>query len=137
MGLRWSSAHCPIPFPPTAVEAPPKPLLSARLHDCEPRLAELFIYYRVNAQHATEVRSKVLEWQRELGAAHPALQCRLLMRPVPREGLQTWMETYAIADPAHGGDMDALRGRIELGPPDLQSLIVGERHVEVFVPCAW
>jgi len=100
-------------------------------------VSELFIYYRVNARDATAARSKVLEWQRELGAAHPALQCRLLIRPVEREGLQTWMETYAMVDAAPGFDVDALRERIEQGPPDLQSLIVGERHVEVFVPCAW
>jgi len=97
---------------------------------------ELFIYYRANVQRATEVRSTVLEWQRELGATHPALQCRLLMRPVEREGLLTWMETYAITDPAQASD-NALRERIEQGPADLQTWIVGERHVEEFVPCVW
>jgi Domain of unknown function (DUF4936) len=120
-----------------SAEAQSKPPLPARLHDCDSRAPELFIYYRVNARRATEARSKVLEWQRELGAAQPALHCRLLMRPVEREGLQTWMETYAIADPAHGVDVDALHKRIEQGPPGMQSWIVGERHVEVFIPCAW
>jgi len=124
-----------MPSPPTAAEAPPKQLQPARLHDCDSRVPELFIYYRVNAQRATEVRSKVLEWHRELGVTHPALQCRLLMRPVEQEGLLTWMETYAIADPAQASDANALRERIERGPPDLQAWIVGERYVEVFVPC--
>ena len=99
-------------------------------------MPELFIYYRVNAHHATEARVRVLEWQRELRATHPALRCRLLIRPVEREGLQTWMETYALGDPEHGSDVIHLRERIEQGPPALQSRIVGERHVEEFVPCA-
>jgi hypothetical protein len=119
------------------LEAPSKPLQPARLHDCHHIVPELFIYYRVNARNATDARSKVLEWQREIGAAHPALQCRLLMQPVAREGLQTWMETYAIADPARSLEANALRSCLEQGPPELQSWIVGERHVEVFVPCAW
>jgi hypothetical protein len=118
-------------------EAPPKPPQPARLHDYDLRATELFIYYRVDAQHVSEAQSGVLEWQRELGAAHPALQCRLLMQPVQREGLQTWMETYAIAGSAHGCEMNVLRERIELGAPSLQPWIVGQRHVEVFVPCAW
>lgn len=100
-------------------------------------MLELFIYYRVSVRHATEARSDVLEWQRELEGAHPALHCRLLMRPEEREGLQTWMETYAIADPAQSPDAGALRQHIEQGPEALQSWIIGERHVEVFVPCAW
>jgi hypothetical protein len=116
---------------------PLKELQPGRLHDCDRRAQELFIYYRVNARHACEAGSKVLEWQRKLGATHPALQCRLLMRPVEREGLQTCMETYAIADPAHGSDLDALYERIEQGAPSLRSWIIGERHVEVFVPCVW
>ncbi len=126
-----------MPSPQQMAEAPPKPLQAARLHNCDLRASELFIYYRVDARHAGEAGSTVLGWQRELGVTHPALQCRLLMQPVAREGPQTWMETYAIAGPAHGYDMDALLVRLEQGAPQLQSWIVGERHVEVFVPCAW
>ena len=132
-----NAVHCPIPFRPSLAEHRGEALRSARLHDCKPRVPELFIYYRVSVRNANEARSMVLEWQRELGAGYPALHCRLLMRPEEREGLQTWMETYALADPGQCADADSLRQRIERGPAALQSWIVGERHVEVFVPCAW
>ena len=103
-----------------------KPLQSARLHDCQPRVSELFIYYRVNARHAIEARSKVLEWQRELGTAHPALHCRLLMRPEEREGLQTWMETYAIADPAQSLDAGRAARTHRAGSPNIA--VAGRRR---------
>jgi hypothetical protein len=98
-------------------------------------MIELFIYYRVPAQRSQEAKRILLQWQRALNAAHPELRARLLMRPDAGEGLQTWMETYALSSTGTDAAHTALRALLEQGPAELQSCIVAGRHVEVFVPC--
>ena len=92
----------------------------------------LFIYFRVEREREADVvaavRALQAAWQREL----PGLRCELL-RGAARSGDVTLMETYSHST----GVGVALRERIErealarIGP-----WLVGERHVEIFEPCA-
>jgi len=90
---------------------------------------ELYIYYRVRAREASAAQAAVLQMQSALRAAYPALVARWLRRPDEDQGLQTWMETYAI----DAGITDAMRAHIEAQALVLRSFIDGPRHTEVFV----
>ena len=99
-----------------------------------PGARQLFIYYRVAPDRASEVKAAALALQRRLRAEHAGLVAALLERPgtVQRPDT-TLMETYAVdaAVSPHGVD-DALASRIEM----LAAALGVERHVEVFTPCA-
>jgi hypothetical protein len=96
-------------------------------------MRELFVYYRVHAAGAAQVRRAVLAMQRELGAAHPGLIARLLTRP-RADGGATWMETYAFD--AQFGSTAGIDTQIEAAithrASALSSFIDGPRHHEVF-----
>ena len=100
-------------------------------------MRELYVYYRVRAATAADALAAVRRMQRELRARHPELIARLLRRPEAADGLQTWMETYAV-DPARegGGVGSELQSDIENQAQALLPLLDGARHVEVFVACA-
>ena len=101
-------------------------------------MRELFIYYRSRSEREAEVARRVREFQARLCRRHPHLVARLLCRPEMRDGLQTWMETYSIPmmdSPA--GVSAELQQDIEAQAEDLNDLIEGTRHTEVFVACAW
>lgn len=100
-------------------------------------MRELFIYYRSQPDHAATVQARVREFQAALCRAHPGLVARLLRRPEERNGLLTWMETYAIEpmSPSRRLD-DDLQRQIEQHAESLHGLIEGDRHTEVFVSCA-
>jgi len=72
-------------------------------------MRELFIYYRSRVECAAEVAALVRGFQAQLRLEHPALVARLLRRPESKDGLLTWMETYAFAtmNPDHA--IDAIR----------------------------
>jgi hypothetical protein len=98
---------------------------------------ELFIYYRLQLVDAAAWQAKVLAMQRSLKSRHPGLQARLLCRPEPVDGWQTWMETYAW--PGHpGGVSKALQDEIESLAKDAAAAVSPAplRHIEVFAPCA-
>jgi hypothetical protein len=102
---------------------------------------ELYVYYKVRGDSAAAALTVVREFQQELRAETPALVVRLLRHPGETDGLQTWMETYAVeafgrnADvpPAAGIDAE-LQARIERAAARLAPHLAGARHVEVFVP---
>jgi Domain of unknown function (DUF4936) len=99
-------------------------------------MRELFIYYRSHADHAANVQARVHEFQAALRRLHPGLSARLLRRPEAKNGLITWMETYAIAPMATRPELDDdLHRQIESHAECLGGLIEGERHTEVFVTC--
>ncbi len=91
----------------------------------------LFIYYRVPAADAPAAEPHIRAAQSRLVAAHPALMAELWRRPEEKDGLQTWMEVYR--HPC--GVSEALQAEIERAMGAATRWIVGERHVEVFVPC--
>ena len=59
-------------------------------------MRELFIYYRVQVIDAVLALAEVRAFQGRLAESFPRLEPRLLRRPDEVDGLQTWMETYAV-----------------------------------------
>jgi len=95
--------------------------------------AQVFVYYRVRAADVATVIAAVHTLQARLQALMPGLSCSLCRRAEDAAVQPTLMETYMHPDgvgPAWQRDIERL-ARDELG-----AWIVGERHVEVFVPCA-
>lgn len=95
--------------------------------------AQLYVYYRVRPADAPAVTAAVhalhADWQRSM----PGLVCTLQRRAGDAAGLWTLMETYTQP----GGVAAARQREIErLANEQLAAWIVGDRHVEVFVPCA-
>lgn len=94
---------------------------------------ELFVYYRVSAERVDEALGTVTAFQARLRCQHPALRARLLRRPAPAGGFQTWMETYAVESTRQpGGLTDELQREIESLDDLLRPCIDGVRHFEVF-----
>jgi hypothetical protein len=97
-------------------------------------LRELYIYYRVNDGDAPAALQAARSMQQRLREQHPGLQARLLRRPqAGSDGLQTWMETYALPD---AGVTTALEDEITRAASAWAAYISGPRHCEVFTPCA-
>lgn len=94
---------------------------------------ELFIYYRAPPLQADALAASVRQMQAELCRAHPGLRARLLRRPDTRDGLQTWMEAYAL--PA-GASAEVLGAAIERAAEAVKPQLAGARHVEHFIACA-
>lgn len=97
-------------------------------------MRELYIYYRVAAHGSSAALNAVVAMQQLLRQRHPALQARLLRRPdTGPDGLQTWMETYAL--PGRGID-PALEQEIAQAAQRWAAHVEGSRHCEAFIPCA-
>jgi Domain of unknown function (DUF4936) len=95
--------------------------------------ARLYVYYRVRPGDAPVLIAAVRALQAQWQAAHPGLVCSLSQRGDAAAEALTLMETYAHA----GGVPANWQAEIERDARDqLGAWIVGERHVEVFVPCA-
>ena len=97
------------------------------------RPRSLFIYFRVapegEASVAVAVRELQAGWQVEM----PGLHCELMRRADQSGGVVTLMETYSC----NGGLSTEWQERIEHdAAARLSTLIIGDRHVEVFEPCA-
>jgi len=99
---------------------------------------ELFIYYRIPVTNAAAARSQVDAFQARLRDRHRGLVTRLMRRPDANNNQQTWMETYSFERSTQhsGGVTPALQAEIETEAQGLAELIDGERHAEVFIPCA-
>jgi hypothetical protein len=98
----------------------------------------LFIYYRVDAAHAQHAMAAAARAQSALIERHEGLQAMLLRRPETSDAQITLMETYArnAASEPHGVD-ERLQAEIEqMLAHALAGFIAGERHAEVFEPCA-
>jgi quinol monooxygenase YgiN len=92
----------------------------------------LFIYFRVERGDETAVVAAVRELHAAWRVALPGLRCELLRRAGHR-GDVTLMETYGCA----GGISAEWQQRIEReAQARLEPWLAGERHVEVFEPCA-
>lgn len=78
-------------------------------------------------------------FQTRLRQRHPGLTARLLRRAYSHvaEDLQTWMEIYAFEQDASPAGVTAMiEADVSAEAALLTDFIVGERHVEEFVPCA-
>lgn len=98
---------------------------------------ELFVYYKVRSADEEAAAAEVRALHRDLSASIPALVARLLRRPSEQAGLQTWMETYALADGRGAAGIEPdLQAAIESHAARALTHVVGGRHVEVFIECA-
>ena len=95
---------------------------------------ELFVYYRVAAADAARCAAEVAAFQARLTRDEPGLIARLLARPGAADGIETWMETYALGTPQGAGIDARLEARIADEAAALAPFLRGPRHVEVFVP---
>jgi hypothetical protein len=90
----------------------------------------LFIYYKVDAQHAKALEQAAREMQAALMQSHEGLVARLWGRADAATQAHTWMESY---EHPQGVD-DALAALIEqAAQASLSTGQIGARHVEVFV----
>ena len=95
--------------------------------------AQVFVYYRVHAAHVAAAIAAVRALQAHLQALIPGLSCTLSRRVEVDAERPTLMEVYGHAD---GVGPDWQRDIERLAGDALAAWIVGERHVEVFLPCA-
>jgi Domain of unknown function (DUF4936) len=90
----------------------------------------LFIYFRVERDSVADVVAAVRElqaaWQRD------GVRCEL-MRRVDESGDVTLMETYACAQGVSADWQDRIERE---AAARLSRWPIGQRHVEVFEPCA-
>lgn len=94
---------------------------------------DLFIYYRVPVEHTALMQQSVAAMQTVLRAQWP-VSAALKRRTELKDGCETWMEIY-------GNTPEDFLAALNLAVQEaqLQSLTIGERHVEAFVdvaPCA-
>ena len=95
---------------------------------------ELFIYYRALPEHAAALTEAAHRMQGALCVAQPGLAARLLYRPEPRDGLQTWMEVYVL--PAEADAMQTAAAIEHAANAALAPWLASARHVEHFTTCA-
>ena len=102
-----------------------------------PASAQRYVYYRVASDEAVQAIAAVHALQAELTDGQPGLRCSLLQRSdsgdTAPSGSLTLMEVYTL----EGGIGAALAAQIERSAQArLGAWLLGERHLEVFVPCA-
>lgn len=96
-------------------------------------ITELFIYYRVRAVDVEQAIAAVTSFQANLPASVPGLGWALSRRADETGEYVTLMESYRHAAPCADGWPHTIE---QLALARLGRWIVGERHVERFVPCA-
>lgn len=97
-------------------------------------MRELFIYFRAPVANEARLTRDLPAMQRALCQDWPGLQARCLRRPDAKDGQHTWMETYASTQA--DGVTESMQASIaEAARSRLAPLGIGERHIEVFMPC--
>jgi quinol monooxygenase YgiN len=95
--------------------------------------SQLFVYFRVRTDHVPAAVAALRQLHSGWGAEDAGLQCELLQRVDEAAGHVTLMEVYRHAR----GMVPAWQGRIEReAGAALARWLVGQRHQEVFAPCA-
>ena len=104
---------------------------------------ELYVYYRVLTCETELLRATVSAMHDQLRCELPGLQARLLRRTVPvtdaaAADQDTWMETYALPYAASPSLLaNALTAAVAQQAMAWRQLLGdGQRHTEVFEPCA-
>lgn len=101
---------------------------------------EWFIYYQIAPPDLPRVQAAVVAFQQQLRQDWPGLQARLLQRPTAHEGRLTLMEIYRFGPSARPSQPANIASRltpaIEQAARGIAPWLQGERHVEVFQPCA-
>ncbi|RZT42214.1 DUF4936 family protein [Cupriavidus agavae] len=87
----------------------------------------LYVYFKVPDDRAAEALPHWHRWMETVAEA-TGIGGTLMRRPEPRDGLQTWMESYADVPPAFDATLDGLWRQSGLAP-----WISGARMSERFV----
>ena len=95
--------------------------------------AQVFVYYRVRAASAAAAIAAVQAGQADLRVTLPGLACTLSRRADEAAEHLTLMETYAHATGVTAAAQHDIERQMRAA---LEAWLVGERHIEVFVPCA-
>jgi hypothetical protein len=101
-----------------------------------------FIYYRLQDKQLAGALAVVRSMQQQLKARYPALQTRVMRRPGSPDGRVTLMETYTLDAACPSTLEQAALAALVLADIErtaalaLQGWLLGERHVETFLPCA-
>lgn len=96
--------------------------------------AQVFVYYRVRAADAAAVIAAVQACQTHWRLALPGLACALSRRAgEAAEEPVTLMESYAHADGVPAEAQRKIEGQVCAA---IETWLVGDRHIEAFVPCA-
>lgn len=95
--------------------------------------AQVFVYYRVRAADGAAAIAAVQAGQAHLKVALPGLACTLSRRADDTAEHLTLMETYAHAEAVTAAAQRDIERRMRSA---IEAWLVGERHIEVFVPCA-
>ncbi len=88
---------------------------------------DLYIYYRVRADHAASLQKQLVAMQSDL-AVQWQVETDIKRRPELQDQLQTWMEIYRQVPDAF---LPALHQAVRLA--GIEALIDGPRHLETFV----
>ena len=101
-------------------------------------MRELLIYYRIRPDAAETATAAAMAMQERLRQQHPGLTARLLRRQPDVDPEPTLLEVYTYhRDGEPPGVTRAVEAEIAAAAiASLASFIAGERHTEVFVPCA-
>lgn len=98
-----------------------------------------FIYYRVDAARADDVVAAARQLIERAREACPGLRSQLMQRPLADTGggMLTMMEVYHLPASLDAQAGTALgRALAQWAPQLLGEDMAGQRHLEVFVPCA-
>ena len=95
--------------------------------------AQVFVYYRVRAADAAAAIAAVRAGQAHLRLSLPGLACTLSRRADDAAEHLTLMETYAHADAVTAAAQRDIERQMRAA---IEAWLIGERHIEVFVPCA-
>ena len=95
--------------------------------------AQVFVYYRVRAADGTAAIAAVQAGQARLKVTLPGLACTLSRRVDDAAEHLTLMETYARGDGVTAAAQRDIERQMRAA---IEAWLVGERHIEVFVPCA-
>lgn len=93
--------------------------------------SELYVYYKLEAAKADEVLAAFGALRESLRRQWPALQSRLLKRPLDAQPEQTWMEIHVWPD---GEPPSNWQLQLESMAQPLFSSLVRQRHCELFEP---
>lgn len=88
---------------------------------------DLYIYYRVPAQHARALQKKITVMQCALRERWPVTTA-LKRRPELKEGCETWMEIYRQVPEDFQAALTSAVAQAQV-----EDLTDGQRHLEIFV----
>jgi hypothetical protein len=94
---------------------------------------DLYVYYKVRKEHADQLEMHLRIMQAEIGA-NTGIYGDIKRRPLAKDGVQTWMESYLATAAGFEQTLDAA-----VREAGLAAWIDGERHCEIFTdldPCA-